>query len=297
MYFFIQSSSLFITNLKKKTCFLAEFFQMNSTTATTTTTTQPPEPIKISTIQSQNPLIKEYFKPSEYKIINTHKSIHYTDYEISSKISILFLCLNYHKKHPGYLLNRIKNLTKVYENQILLVLPNMENSTDTEKHLFAVTEICISNRIQLVLAFTYKHAAKIIKEMTVTRSPSILSTAMKSASQKRAITEMNNNPSDNFDINVNELYADDLKGSGSSSLKNSRNKRSTQDRLTDATEVCFQYSRIGVNSTDVKNLILNCKNVVGISKLPASEIQNVRGIGQKKATRIAALFDQPFVSI
>merc|ERR1712151_393979 len=125
--------------------------------------------------------------------------------------------------------------------------------------------------------------------MTVTRSPSILSTAMKSASQKRAITEMNNN---NVDFDINQLYADDLKGSSKNSIK-----RSAQDRLTDATEVCFQYSRIGVNSTDVKNLILNCKNVVGISKLSASEIQNVRGIGQKKATRIAALFDQPFVSI
>ena len=284
-----MSNFFIIHSIFLKTCFLSETSPMNGSTTATTT----PQPIKISTIQSQNPLIKEYFKPSEYQIVTTHKSINYTDYEISNKISILFLCLDYHKKHPGYLLNRIKNLTKVYENQILLVLPNMENSSDTEKHLFAVTEICISNRIQLVLAFTYKHAAKIIKEMTVTRSPSILSTAMKSASQKRAITEMNNNNNQNdFDINVNELYADDLKGSSSKNPK-----RSTQDRLTDATEVCFQYSRIGVNSTDVKNLILNCKNVAGIGKLPASEIQNVRGIGQKKATRIAALFDQPFVSI
>merc|ERR1712170_317155 len=114
----------------------------------------------------------------------------------------------------------------------------------------------------------------------MTRSPSILSTAMKSASQKRAITEANNQ--ENFDSDVNQLYADDLK----SSSKNSQNqKRSAENRFTDSVEVCFQYSRIGVNSTDVKNLVLNCKNMIGISKLSASEIQNVRGIGQKKATR------------
>lgn len=182
--------------------------------------------LKISQIQTKNPLIKEYFKSSEYQVVENHISINFTDYEISKKISILFLALDYNKRHPGYLLDRIQKVTKMYDSQILLVLTNLDNAAMTESHLFNITEICLANRLQLILAFSYKHAAKILKEMCISRSPSILSSAMKSSTQKRTISDRNNLALLGFDDSMDDGQRSKLSGT----------RRRAREEMTDKLE-------------------------------------------------------------
>lgn len=92
------------------------------------------------------------------------------DYSIGEKAAVLFLALTYHRQHPEYLGERIKQLKGFYPVRILLFLVNSEKADLVIQKL---TIFCNHNNINIVLAFDYEEAGRWILSLYNSQENSI----------------------------------------------------------------------------------------------------------------------------
>lgn len=114
-------------------------------------------PLVISNRQKGNQLIK---------ILNgiqmEWKDDTVADYSIGEKVAVLFLALTYHRQHPDYIAERIKQLKSSFPVRILLFLVNSEKADLVIQKL---TIFCNHNNINIVLAFDYEEAGRWIMSL------------------------------------------------------------------------------------------------------------------------------------
>uniref|UniRef100_A0A0A9Y731 DNA excision repair protein ERCC-1 n=1 Tax=Lygus hesperus TaxID=30085 RepID=A0A0A9Y731_LYGHE len=82
------------------------------------------------------------------------------DYVMGRTACALFLSLAYHNLKPDYINQRIKQLGKLYDLRVLLVLVDMPDPHFCLKHL---TRVCLLTELTLMLAWSPEEAAKILQ--------------------------------------------------------------------------------------------------------------------------------------
>lgn len=109
-------------------------------------------PLTISNRQKGNQLLKVL---NGIKMEWTDDTV--ADYSIGEKAAVLFLALTYHRQHPDYLGERIKQLKGFFPVRILLFLVNSEKADLVIQKL---TIFCNHNNVNIVLAFDYEEAGR-----------------------------------------------------------------------------------------------------------------------------------------
>lgn len=109
-------------------------------------------PLTVSNRQKGNQLLKIL---NGVKMEWTDDTV--ADYSIGEKVAVLFLALTYHRQHPEYLGERIKQLKGLFPVRILLFLVNSEKADLVIQKL---TIFCNHNNINIVLAFDYEEAGR-----------------------------------------------------------------------------------------------------------------------------------------
>lgn len=82
------------------------------------------------------------------------------DFVVGATSCALFLSLKYHRLHPEYIYNRIRDLGKQYGLRIMLVLCDIDNHSDALKEL---TKTCVVNGYALILAWTPAEAGRYLE--------------------------------------------------------------------------------------------------------------------------------------
>lgn len=82
------------------------------------------------------------------------------DFVIGATACAIFLSLKYHRLHPEYIYNRIKDLGKQYGLRVMLVLCDIDNHSDSLKEL---TKTCIVNNFTLIVAWTAAEAGRYLE--------------------------------------------------------------------------------------------------------------------------------------
>lgn len=82
------------------------------------------------------------------------------DFVIGATACALFLSLKYHRLHPEYIYNRIKDLGKQYSLRVMLVLCDIDNHSDSLREL---TKTCIVNNFTLILAWSTAEAGRYLE--------------------------------------------------------------------------------------------------------------------------------------
>lgn len=115
---------------------------------------QGPSAILVSTRQKGNPVLN-YVKtvPWEYSDIPC-------DYVVGATSCVLFLSLKYHRLHPEYIYNRIRQLGKSYNLRILLTMVDIENH---EQALQELSKTSMINNLTLILAWSAQEAGRYLE--------------------------------------------------------------------------------------------------------------------------------------
>lgn len=110
--------------------------------------------ILVSTRQKGNPILN-YVKtvPWEYSDIPC-------DYVVGLTSCVLFLSLKYHRLHPEYIYNRIRQLGKSYNLRILLTMVDIENH---EQVLQELSKTSMINNLTLILAWSAQEAGRYLE--------------------------------------------------------------------------------------------------------------------------------------
>jgi DNA excision repair protein ERCC-1 len=118
-------------------------------------------PLTISKRQEKNPLIP-LLSVAEIEWSETTVA----DYSIGRDVAVLFLTLKYHRLHPEYLTNRIRDFRGGFPVRLLLFLVNDENPDQVISRL---TALSIANSMNLILAFDYEEASRWILSLYTTQ--------------------------------------------------------------------------------------------------------------------------------
>lgn len=114
--------------------------------------------ILVNNKQRGNPLLKHITAvPWEYDDI-------VPDYELGKKVCALFLSLRYHNLNPDYINNRLKELGRKYELQVLLVQIDIQ---DPHVPIKTLNRICLLADLTLMLAWSPEEAAIIIENYKI----------------------------------------------------------------------------------------------------------------------------------
>ena len=82
------------------------------------------------------------------------------DFVIGATACALFLSLKYHRLHPEYIYNRIRDLGKQYGLRVLLVLCDIDNHSDSIREL---TKTSVVNNLALILAWSHPEAGRYLE--------------------------------------------------------------------------------------------------------------------------------------
>jgi DNA excision repair protein ERCC-1 len=110
--------------------------------------------ILVSNRQHGNPVLKEIKQQGwEYADIPA-------DYVIGSTTCALYLSLKYHRLHPHYIYNRIRDLAGKYNLRILLVMVDVSNH---EEHLKELSKTSLINNVTLILCWSAAEAGRYLE--------------------------------------------------------------------------------------------------------------------------------------
>jgi DNA excision repair protein ERCC-1 len=110
-------------------------------------------PLTISRRQQGNPMIPVLESGAE--VVFADSSV--ADYTIGKDLAVLFLTLKYHRQHPDYLGERLRDFRGSFPVRLLLFLVNDENP---DRVISRLTSVAMANNMNLILAFTYEEAAR-----------------------------------------------------------------------------------------------------------------------------------------
>jgi len=135
----------------------------NGTTPSANKVQQPkPQEIKkttqssilISPRQKGNPIINSIrAMPWEYADIPA-------DYVLGQTTCALFLSLKYHRLHPEYIYNRIRQLQGKYNLRVLLIMVDIENHEEPLKEL---SKTSLINNVTMILAWSAQEAGRYLE--------------------------------------------------------------------------------------------------------------------------------------
>ena len=82
------------------------------------------------------------------------------DYVLGATTCALFLSLKYHRLHPEYIYNRIKQLAGKYNLRVLLVMVDIGNHEDSLKEL---SKTSLVNGVTVILCWSAQEAARYLE--------------------------------------------------------------------------------------------------------------------------------------
>lgn len=110
--------------------------------------------ILVSNRQQGNPILKEIKSQGwEYADIPS-------DYVMGNTTCALYLSLKYHRLHPHYIYNRIRDLAGKYNLRILLVMVDVSNH---EEHLKELSKTSLINNVTLILCWSPAEAGRYLE--------------------------------------------------------------------------------------------------------------------------------------
>lgn len=110
--------------------------------------------ILVSSRQRGNPILKE-IKSQGWEFADTP-----ADYVIGATSCALYLSLKYHKLHPDYIYNRIRELGGKYNLRILLVLVDVTSHEEIMKEL---SKTSLINNVTLILCWSVAEAGRYLE--------------------------------------------------------------------------------------------------------------------------------------
>ncbi|KAF9695820.1 hypothetical protein EKO04_005821 [Ascochyta lentis] len=137
----------------------------NTTTNTTTPKVQQPKPqalpsragpssILVSPRQKGNPILNNVKSTAwEYSDIPA-------DYVLGATTCALFLSLKYHRLHPEYIYNRIRDLKGQYDLRIVLTMVDVENHEDSLRELSKTSMV---NNVTIMLCWSAQEAGRYLE--------------------------------------------------------------------------------------------------------------------------------------
>ncbi|KAF1956128.1 DNA repair protein rad10 [Byssothecium circinans] len=113
-----------------------------------------PSSILVSPRQKGNPILNSVRTVAwEYSDIPA-------DYVLGATTCALFLSLKYHRLHPEYVYNRIRDLKGQYQLRILLVMVDIDNH---EESLRELSKTSLVNNVTVILAWTAQEAGRYLE--------------------------------------------------------------------------------------------------------------------------------------
>lgn len=113
-----------------------------------------PSSILVSPRQKGNPILNSVRTVAwEYSDIPA-------DYVLGATTCALFLSLKYHRLHPEYVYNRIRDLKGQYQLRILLVMVDIENH---EESLRELSKTSLVNNVTVILAWSAQEAGRYLE--------------------------------------------------------------------------------------------------------------------------------------
>ncbi|KAL8992027.1 MAG: hypothetical protein Q9169_007432 [Polycauliona sp. 2 TL-2023] len=113
-----------------------------------------PSAILVAPRQKGNPILNSIRSlPWEYSDIPS-------DFVLGATTCCLFLSLKYHRLHPEYIYNRIRNLGHLYNLRILLTMVDIQNHEEPLKELSKTSMI---NNLTLILAWSAAEAGRYLE--------------------------------------------------------------------------------------------------------------------------------------
>ncbi|KIW06803.1 uncharacterized protein PV09_02483 [Verruconis gallopava] len=110
--------------------------------------------ILVSNRQHGNPVLKE-IKSQAWEFADIP-----ADYVLGATTCALYLSLKYHRLHPHYIYNRIRDLAGKYNLRILLVMVDVTNH---EEHLKELSKTSLVNNITLILCWSAAEAGRYLE--------------------------------------------------------------------------------------------------------------------------------------
>ena len=215
--------------------------------------------IQVSNSQKGNPLLTESMMKSVPWSFNS--SI-LSDYYINPTLQILFLSLKYHKLHPEYIwlrlkkMNRGSSVSSTSRDRVLRILLVVVDVDSHQEILRKLLNFCAKHDLSLVLAWSFEEAGNYV---VFAKQYELSNSKVMSA----------------------------IRG-----LRDSSYQGSVTDTLSEIR---------AINKTDVLKLLANCgsfKNIVleaSKENIEESAINNIEGLGQRKAENLMTAFSQPFI--
>ncbi|KAL1599631.1 ssDNA endonuclease and repair protein rad10 [Paraconiothyrium brasiliense] len=113
-----------------------------------------PSTILVSPRQKGNPILNSVRSVAwEYSDIPA-------DYVLGATTCALFLSLKYHRLHPEYIYNRIRDLKGQYQLRILLTMVDIENHEDSLREL---SKTSLVNNVTIMLAWSAQEAGRYLE--------------------------------------------------------------------------------------------------------------------------------------
>jgi DNA excision repair protein ERCC-1 len=113
-----------------------------------------PSSILVSPRQKGNPILNSVRTVAwEYSDIPA-------DYVVGATTCALFLSLKYHRLHPEYIYNRIRDLKGQYQLRILLTMVDIENHEDSLREL---SKTSLVNNVTIMLAWSAQEAGRYLE--------------------------------------------------------------------------------------------------------------------------------------
>lgn len=214
--------------------------------------------LAVHSSQRQNPLLKS-LRAVQYTINDAISPAHYL---ISDSCCALFLSLKYHVIHPNYIIERITELKRNYQQKLLLLLID---HLVYEQILKELTMVATRTDFTLLVAWTYDDAAQHIanyrlnfdKPPDLIRGPVHVPTTSKATGSDKTVASV-------VDLNHQSLV----------------------DALTNVK---------AVNRTDAVTLLSTFDTFENIVNAGVNNLTLCPGISMKKAHRLHQLFNKPFV--
>lgn len=113
-----------------------------------------PSTILVSPRQKGNPIL------NSVKTVAWEYSDIPADYVLGATTCALFLSLKYHRLHPEYIYNRIRDLKGQYQLRILLTMVDIENHEDSLREL---SKTSLVNNVTVMLAWSAQEAGRYLE--------------------------------------------------------------------------------------------------------------------------------------
>ncbi|KAF2638059.1 DNA repair protein rad10 [Massarina eburnea CBS 473.64] len=113
-----------------------------------------PSTILVSPRQKGNPIL------NSVKTVAWEYSDIAADYVLGATTCALFLSLKYHRLHPEYVYNRIRDLKGQYQLRVLLVMVDIDNH---EEALRELSKTSLVNNVTIILAWSAQEAGRYLE--------------------------------------------------------------------------------------------------------------------------------------